>query len=281
MTIEKYLELNQHLTDLEKEISKYIIKHKKEILDMNIEDLAKTLYVSKSAILRLCKKIEISGFKELKIKLVQELNDVRNDVDVNFPFALNDDELQIANKMKKLYEDAIHDTLALIDKKQLSEIANLINDASVVDLYTHAHNLNVANNFQDQLLSIGKTTNAYPTRYNQRLCALHSNHTHVAIVISYSGKAAFIEDIVFKLAENKTPIILIGQPNSNYYPEQIKYQLYVSDKENLQKRISQFSSHISLQYIMDVLYGCVFNLNPEENRNNLVDKIEYMDDRKL
>lgn len=281
MTIEKYLELNHHFTDLEKEISKYIIKHKKEILNMNIDDLAKILYVSKSAILRFCKKVEVSGFKELKIKLAQELNEVRYDVDVNFPFAINDDHMQIANKMKKLYEDAINDTLTLIDWEQLNQIANMIHEACVVDLYTHAHNLNVASNFQDQLLSIGKTTNCYPTRYNQRLCALHSNDTHIAIIISYSGKASFIEDIVYKLAENNTPIILIGQPASNYYPKQIKYQLYVSDKENLQKRISQFSSHISLQYIMDVLYSCVFNLNPEINRNSLVDKIEYMDDRKL
>lgn len=281
MTIEKYLNVHHHLTELEKTIGNYIVHHKNDVLNMNIEDLTKTLFVSKSAILRFCKKIGLSGFKELKVKLAQEVVVTKQDVDVNFPFSNSDNAEQIADKMKKLYEEAINDTLALFDYEQLNAIAKIINNASIVDIYTHAHNLNVANNFQDQLLSIGKNANCYQTRYNQRLCALHSDEKHVAIIISYSGKASFIHSIVTKLAENETPIILIGKPKSNEYPTLIQYQLFISDKENLQKRISQFSSHISLQYIMDVLYSCIFNLNPEENRCNVVDKIQYMDDRRL
>lgn len=48
------------------------------------------------------------------------------------------------------------------------------------------------------------------------------------------------------------------------YTNYIKYQLSISDKENLRDRISQFSSHIALQYILDVLFSCIYNLNREK-----------------
>lgn len=64
-------------------------------------------------------------------------------------------------KLHNLYEEALVDTLSLLDKQQLTTIASLIHSANVVDIYTHAHNLNVANNFQVQLLSLGKLANQF------------------------------------------------------------------------------------------------------------------------
>ncbi|MDD3049159.1 MAG: MurR/RpiR family transcriptional regulator [Bacilli bacterium] len=281
MTIENQVKAATHLTQLEKEIGAFVIQHKALVLKMNIDDFAKKLFVSKSAILRFCKKLELSGFKQLKIKLAQEAASINLDVDVNFPFTIQDQAEQIGVKMQRLYEEAINDTLQLIDKKQLNEIAEMIEKSIAIDIYTHAHNFSVARNFQDQLLSIGKNINCYQDAYNQRLCALHSNEQHLAIIISYSGKASFVESVVNKLIENNTPMVLISKMGGNDYSNVIKHQLFISDKENLQQRISQFSSHISLQFIMDVLYSCVFNQKPESNRSSLVDKIQYMDDRRL
>lgn len=34
--------------------------------------------------------------------------------------------------------------------------------------------------------------------------------------------------------------------------------LTVSDREHLQDRITQFASHIAVQYALDALYGCLF-----------------------
>ena len=39
--------------------------------------------------------------------------------------------------------------------------------------------------------------------------------------------------------------------------------------ENLRDRISQFSSHIAMQYMLDVIFGCIYNMDREKN-------IEYL-----
>ena len=64
-------------------------------------------------------------------------------------------------------------------------------------------------------------------------------------------------------------VIQIGKAGSNYYSQYVTYHLSISDSENNRDRMSQFSSHIAMQYIMDVLYGCIYN---EKRRKNTKEK---------
>ena len=53
--------------------------------------------------------------------------------------------------------------------------------------------MNVAENFQDKMLTAGKSSVECPHGfYKQRLTALASNPKHAAIILSYSGKASFV-----------------------------------------------------------------------------------------
>ena len=130
------------------------------------------------------------------------------------------------------------------------------------------------------MLTIGKTVNCIENFYHQRLNALASNASHVAIILSYSGKASWILSILKKLKEKNVTVIQIGKIGSNLYPNLISHHLAISNLESLRDRISQFSSHIALQYIMDVLYGCIYNMDHQKNSEYIYQSIDYMDDRK-
>ena len=56
-------------------------------------------------------------------------------------------------------------------------------------------------------------------------------------------------------------------------------KLLVKPSENNRDRMSQFSSHIAMQYIMDVLYSCIYNVRRKKNTKYIYDSIDYMDDR--
>ena len=62
----------------------------------------------------------------------------------------------IAKKLSKLYETAIYDTYDYMDFIELHKVAQLLHKAEVIDIYTHSHNMNVAENFQDKMLTAGK-----------------------------------------------------------------------------------------------------------------------------
>lgn len=129
------------------------------------------------------------------------------------------------------------------------------------------------------MLTIGRSVNCPSSFYNQRLTVLASDQKHVAIILSYSGKATFILPIVKKLYEKGVKVIQIGKAGSNYYSQYVAYHLSISDSENNRDRMSQFSSHIAMQYIMDVLYGCIYNVRRKKNTKYIYDSIDYMDDR--
>ena len=282
MKLEKRIELCDSMTPLESEIASYILNNRDAVIKLKIQELADTLFISKSAIHRFVKKIGFNGFNDLKVSIAKEDADLLENnsyINVNYPFEAKDNPRQIAFKLLELYEKAIKDTFEYVDLDQIKAVSQLIDSADVVDIYTHAHNSNIAENFQDKMLSIGRSVNCPSSFYNQRLTVLASNKKHVAIILSYSGKATFILPIVKKLYEKGVKVIQIGKAGSNYYSQYVTYHLSISDSENNRDRMSQFSSHIAMQYIMDVLYSCIYNERRKKNTKYIYDSIDYMDDR--
>lgn len=282
MKLEKRIELCDSMTPLESEIASYILNNKDAVTKLKIQELADILFISKSAIHRFVKKIGFNGFNDLKVSIAKEnANLLENNsyINVNYPFQAKDNPRQIAFKLLELYEKAIKDTFEYVDLDQIKVVSQLIDSADVIDVYTHAHNSNIAENFQDKMLTIGKSVNCPSSFYNQRLTVLASDQKHVAIILSYSGKATFILPIVKKLYEKGVKVIQIGKAGSNYYSQYVTYHLSISDSENNRDRMSQFSSHIAMQYIMDVLYGCIYNVRRKKNTKYIYDSIDYMDDR--
>lgn len=282
MKLEKRIELCDSMTPLESEIASYILNNKDAVTKLKIQELADILFISKSAIHRFVKKIGFNGFNDLKVSIAKENADLLENnsyINVNYPFQAKDNPRQIAFKLLELYEKAIKDTFEYVDLDQIKVVSQLIDSADVIDVYTHAHNSNIAGNFQDKMLTIGKSVNCPSSFYNQRLNVLASDQKHVAIILSYSGKATFILPIVKKLYEKGVKVIQIGKAGSNYYSQYVTYHLSISDSENNRDRMSQFSSHIAMQYIMDVLYGCIYNEKRKQNTKYIYDSIDYMDDR--
>lgn len=282
MKLEKRIELCDSMTPLESEIASYILNNKDAVTKLKIQELADILFISKSAIHRFVKKIGFNGFNDLKVSIAKENADLLENnsyINVNYPFQAKDNPRQIAFKLLELYEKAIKDTFEYVDLDQIKAVSQLIDSADVIDVYTHAHNSNIAENFQDKMLTIGRSVNCPSNFYNQRLTVLASDQKHVAIILSYSGKATFILPIVKKLYEKGVKVIQIGKAGSNYYSQYVTYHLSISDSENNRDRMSQFSSHIAMQYIMDVLYGCIYNVRRKKNTKYIYDSIDYMDDR--
>lgn len=274
MTLDKKITLCENLTPVEVRIGNYIMNHKEAILNSTIQDLEKEVFVSKSAIHRFCKKIGLNGFNDLKIELAKEEKMEEETVDANVPFYEKDQSKEIANKLMDLYKSTIQDTYKCLDAKRMDEIAKIVNSALYVDIYAIGHNENIAQNFKQKMLNIGKIVNCPSAYYEQSLITLASNSDHVAIILSYSG-AYWSSQLCEQLRKKQVPVILVTRAGVKDEACDNVYHLFISDHENLQNRISQFSSHIAMQYIMDVLYGAIYNLNRTKNNHYIRKSMSY------
>lgn len=284
MTIENMIKCCNNLTPTENQLAQYILQNKDQIEKLSIQKLSEKTFVSKSGIHRFCKKIGINGFNELKVKLAQDIveeSKVDNQIDVNFPFDSNDTQEIIAQKLLKLYKASIVDTYNSIDLEVLNKSVKLLHNADVIDIYTHAHNINVAENFQDKMRAIGRMVNCPKSFYDQRCTATASKKNHVAIILSYSGRATFLPSIIEILHKKRIEIIWVGRLGKSVESSYIRHNLYISDRENLRNRISQFSSHIAMQYMLDVIFSCIFKIDYERNIYYIQEVANIVDDRNI
>lgn len=284
MTLEKMIKCCDNLTPTESQLAQYILMNKEEIQTISIQGLSEKTFASKSAIIRFCKKVGFEGFNELKVKLAKDLveeSKKTGHIDVNFPFIASDSHQNIANKLLNLYEATIEDTYQSIHLEEFNECVNLLYEADVIDIYTHGHNMNVAENFQDKMRAIGRKVTCPESNYDQRMTAVTSNENHVAIIISYSGKATFLPAIIEILKSKKVKIILIGRLGNTISHSSIQHYLYISDREHLRNRISQFSSHIAMQYMLDLIFSCIFKIDYNENIEYIEEVINSIDDREI
>ncbi len=262
------LKENKDLSKNERILADYILKHPEDVLKMSSKDLGKECFVSTATVYRLCDKLELSGFSDLKIKITSSLDDYRkSNEDFNFDFPVNQFQThyEIIQKIKEDYEQTLNLTANLFSLDQLRLIASAMKKAQIIDVYTSAGNINFALNFQFQMQEIGIQVNVPIDEYQQRLIAASSNENHLAIIITFGGRGILSDILPRILHKVKTPIVLISSYDYTFKDLDPDYQLYISPYENHYKKISSFSTRLSILYILDVLYTCYFKLDYQEN----------------
>lgn len=249
-----------------------------------IEDLAQAAHTSAASISRFCKKLGLKGFREFKVELARSQAHSSNTgaiVDINYPFSEGDSPRTIAHGLQALYELTISDAVACLDYGLVQRAARMVRDARQVDIFTHSHNASVADSFQERLLRLGRTAVVSRSEEQQRIIATAADPHTVAIVISYSGRATFLKNVLNILHIRHVPIILVGTEDAHRVHPDVDLHLQISDREHPQLRISQFASHIALQYALDVLFGCIYTLDYERNARYLATTNPLIDDRQF
>ena len=260
MDIKRKITQGKELTPTEQQLGLTALAMGEDVRGLSIKEFARQANVSVASIHRFCKKLGLEGFKELKVELMRAASraDSAPEVDINFPFDATSSAQEISERMARLYETTLSETREILDPAQLDYAAKLILRAGTVDIYTGSHNLYPAGMFRDRLLSAGKSATCYNSIEAQVRTALASGPDHVAIVISYSGLAPNLKGILPILSSRHVPVIVIGTPYcARIHPGFAAY-LTVSDHESMTHRITQFASHIAVQYVLDSLYSSYF-----------------------
>lgn len=261
MDIKRRMELAEGFTPAEQQLAGTVLALGGRLHGLTIKELARAAHVSIPSVHRFCKKLGLEGFKELKVEVARaeaRRVDQKGEVDINFPFAANDTADAVLAQMASVYQTTLADTRDLLDPVALEHAAELLDRARGIDIYTQSHNLYPAQMFCDRLLSIGRSASCFESGERQARIALASDCHHVAIAISYSGLGPNLATILPILHERNVPTIFVGTPNGCRLNPGLDVYLHVSDRESLQNRITQFASHIAVQYVLDSLYGCLF-----------------------
>ncbi len=249
--LETYLKNNA--TESEKDFLVYLLNHTREAVDKDIHTLAKESYCSPATIIRICKKNGFKGFKEMKKALLNDIHFSNELVEAKVnPLKHSDFQKGITEVFNNNIE-AIKNTYALMDFKELEEITQLIIKSKKVILFGIGASFIVAKDFQQKLERVNKPNVLFEDFHMQLISANNAQAEDVAIIISYSGLTKEISRIAETMKKNKTPIIAITKYGSSKLISLSDYNLYVADTEGL-LRVGASASRITQLTVVDALF---------------------------
>jgi len=129
-----FLKINSafiHLGKAEKRVATFVKNYPEEVIKLPINVLAEKVGVSVSTIIRLCRRIGINGYTDLKIDITRDLalNYKKTYSEINS----NDSIPLLLNKVKQLFSQTISNTFKILSISALKEAyLNIINSDSVL-----------------------------------------------------------------------------------------------------------------------------------------------------
>ena len=275
MDIHRRIRESRTLTPAEQQLGQSVLALGERLQGLTIKELARAATVSVPTVHRFCRKLGLTGFKELKVELARASAADAAPVDINFPFAAGEDAEHVAAHLQALYDATLRDTRELLDPAELDRAADLLARARHIDIYTQSHNLFPAQMLCERLISTGREVTCHERDERQVRRALASDARDVAVVISYSGLNPHLRALIPLLTAREVPVIFVGTPAAQRRNPGLAVYLNVSDREDLQDRITQFASHIAVQFVLDTLFGCMFARTYDESLAFLETSLPY------
>lgn len=252
----------------EKQIAEYILKNQQHIMTLSIQQLGKETYSSATTVTRFCKKLGFSGFKEFKTTFIQAFNIQRikeTEMNGNYPFAELDNECDIANKMANLTKNTISACQLLIDTQLIKKVVNrMIQADNLIAIGVSDSFLRILD-FQNKMLKINQFVKVSFLQPEQTFLCSNATEKDAALIVSYSGKTAeMINEAKILRQRCVYTVVITSQPKSPLAKLSDVVLLLPSEPSETSLPYS-FSSQISIDYMLNVLYSCLYRKDYQLN----------------
>lgn len=268
-----------HFSPSESIIIDYILKKGKDIKNMTIAQIANETYTSSPLFIRIAKKLGFDGWNEFKEAYLKELDYLylNQEVDANIPFVVNDDIMNIAYNLCVLERETIQDTYSLISHDDLQKAIRLLRNCKYIDVYSRSVHMHIVRSFQERMYILHRHVQLCSLSDELDSTYLMSDQNHCAIIISYSGHAPHIKHLIETLRKKQTSIIAITNLEDNELSLLADVTLRMSSRELIYTKIADFASSLSLKYILDILYSCIFSIHYQKNLDNCIQIAKELD----
>lgn len=260
----------------EKDLVGYLMEKPEEAAKLSIHVLAEKTYTSAATIIRLCKKLGFSGYKEFNSSLNYEIalrREARKDISTEIG---REDGLQdIVDKVTYRSIQALEDTRKLVDLDELQSCVDILEQAKTIGLFGIGSSLLAARDMYLKFLRLNKSCICNDDWHSQMVCARNLTRNDAAVVFSYSGLTKEMITCAKILKEQNVPVMTVTRFAENELTRLADYKLYVSATELL-VRTAATASRISQLNVIDILFTAYVKNNYERDiarlKSNMISK---------
>lgn len=252
----------------EQTISEYLIKNIDNIEDLTINKLAKETFTSNTTIIRFCHKLDFSGFKDMKIQLIKELENsykFQNNIDYDMPFNESDSVKDITLKLAELSKQIIDLSSVELNQKDLQNALIKINAAKRIFIFGKGDAYISALYFANNMKRINKYIILADNLHASSSNVLNITKEDVAVFLTYSGNHYDYTKYAILLRKKGIFSILITSSKESILTNIMSLTLFIPARESIDSKIAPFSSQLAFTYILNIIYSYIFKENYSAN----------------
>lgn len=268
MTLIEQLKAKRDFSQGERVIADYILHHADQIAHMTISELAAASYSSKSAVVRLCRKVGLSGYRDLRVKLVTELERRRaslSNIDVDMPFTERESCATIMRSVAELQREALESCYGSVSPEAIDRLARTIAQAAHVITYAVGDTCLATQLFGSMLSKIGKPCIDAAVRADFIAATSTSGPSDLALFVSYSGRVFEMDAFqacLEMLRERGCKLALITAAEDVSDDERTFDQIITFPAtERLIGAVGPFYSQECIRYVLNCVYARLYALD--------------------
>lgn len=268
MLIRERLLFQENMTEVDKTLANFFIDSGRRVEKLSSRTIASTLFVAPSTVTRFCQFLGFSGYSDFKLAFLKELDYLERNflnINPNFPFTENDINVALASKIATLYKETVEDSLSLLHHDSLQAATKLLSNAAIIYLGMVGDTFEMAETFKNRMIKIGKTVIVERRTDNLYYSACQVPKDAYFILISYSGETESLLKVAKLLQNRKIPTIVLTSFGENALSSMFDIVIWISTREKLIENLGNFSSLISVSFILDTLYASVFQKHYTKN----------------
>ena len=235
----------------ERKIADWLTANFQEIIGLSINELATRCGCGEATIVRFSRRLGLSGYQELKLKIAQEsANTAQGGV---LGVEQDDSCYDIFNKRIRDIAVALENTKTVLSPDEIEKAANIIKDARRIVIFGLGNSASIAVDAQHKFLRAGLDAIAYCDNHMQAIAASHLHKGDVAIGVSHSGASIDVVDALKTARETGATTICITNFGDSPINECSDIVLNTRSDET-KYTILAMSSRIAQLAIFDAIY---------------------------
>jgi len=166
-------------------IAAFILEHPRDVVGMSVTELAEATGVSDGSVINLCRQLDLKGFQQLKLSLAQDV--VKPVQFIHEDLQPTDDTATVCRKMFSAGQQALQDTLSVLDADAIAAAVELIRAARHVEIYGIGSSAPIAVDAHYRMLRIGLDARVVVDSHVQAISASRTGPDTTVLTISHSG----------------------------------------------------------------------------------------------
>lgn len=267
MSLIDKLQRKHRFTATDEAIADFVLAHLDEAVRMSATQLAAQTHTSKAAVVRLCSKLELDGYRTFTIMLAREAERMgvhRSVVNPDEPFLEGSSTKEVMDAVAALSKRAVEDAQSIVSPAAIHTAARLVRLARRIVIYANGDTRISAIGFSNLMLKLGIVC-SLGDQYGEATAITYTlGAKDVAIFVSYSGRlidsSAYSLERELEIARKSgcKTIFITSDESVEEHAGKADCTIVLPKSESRKGRIASYYSQATIRYVLNCIYGEVF-----------------------